>query len=54
MSLSTVQTKFKCGDLVRKMFEKRMKGYRAMGYEALMEGARLPLFLTEEPAHPEP
>jgi hypothetical protein len=25
-----------------------------MGYEALMEGARLPLFLTEEPAHPEP
>jgi len=28
----------------RKMFEKRMKGYRAMGYETLEEGARMPLF----------
>lgn len=33
----------------RKMFEKRMKGYRAMGYETLEEGARLPLFLTDDP-----
>jgi superfamily II DNA or RNA helicase len=28
----------------RKMFEKRMKGYRAMGYETMEEGARMPLF----------
>ena len=29
-----------------------MKGYRAMGYETLLEGARLPLFLTDVLAHP--
>jgi superfamily II DNA or RNA helicase len=28
----------------RNMFEKRMKGYRAMGYETMEEGARMPLF----------
>ena len=32
----------------RKMFEKRMKGYRAMGYEILNEGAGVPLFQPGE------
>jgi superfamily II DNA or RNA helicase len=37
----------------RNMFEKRLKAYRAMGYETREEGARLPLFLADDVTHPD-
>jgi hypothetical protein len=35
------------------MFEKRLKAYRARGYETREEGARLPLFLADDVTHPD-